>query len=364
MSGTTVFTGVKVDGGGFLGLSGDDQWKMSVCFLLRSTRQSTTGSAILNAIAATGKSLVIRPFPDKSACNADAGPGSWEDATRKEHPVLPGSDDPKTPGDDRFKPVTEYSGVRRVLSLPEEPRIGTGIGSDCEIRFSPEMWGYGGSCGTGGQPGARPGEILFHEMVHAYRQMAGHSFSLPTIGTRRRYDNVEEFIAILLTNLFATDSTNHMASGKLRASHWGFDALAAPQAHQWSFNKANRTILDALLLEEPILVAAIKDAPCSFHPIKEYLLYRIALGTAPDALIPEEDAETARQAGALRGQAAPPKGAASHLVAPGETLSQIAKKQYHNPRKWPLIYIANIAVIGPEPDLVKPGQRLHIPQLR
>jgi nucleoid-associated protein YgaU len=49
------------------------------------------------------------------------------------------------------------------------------------------------------------------------------------------------------------------------------------------------------------------------------------------------------------------------VVAPGDTLSQIAQKAYGDPSKWDKIYQANKALIGPNPNLIKPGQKLVIP---
>jgi LysM repeat protein len=52
-----------------------------------------------------------------------------------------------------------------------------------------------------------------------------------------------------------------------------------------------------------------------------------------------------------------------HGVVHGESLSKIAKYYYGNMNKWPLIYVANRDQIGGNPDLIKPRQRLLIPDL-
>lgn len=56
---------------------------------------------------------------------------------------------------------------------------------------------------------------------------------------------------------------------------------------------------------------------------------------------------------------------AEHTVAAGETLSAIALKYYGSAvkDKWMKIYEANKAVIGDNPNLIKPGQVLKIPEL-
>lgn len=50
-----------------------------------------------------------------------------------------------------------------------------------------------------------------------------------------------------------------------------------------------------------------------------------------------------------------------HIVKPGDWLSKIAITYYGDMNKWKVIYDRNIQTIGPNPDLIKPGQRLVIP---
>ena len=50
-----------------------------------------------------------------------------------------------------------------------------------------------------------------------------------------------------------------------------------------------------------------------------------------------------------------------HVVQEGESLSKIAEKYYGKASQWQLIYDANQDQIN-DPDLIKPGQRLYIPE--
>lgn len=52
-----------------------------------------------------------------------------------------------------------------------------------------------------------------------------------------------------------------------------------------------------------------------------------------------------------------------HTVVGGDWLSKIAKASYGDMMKWPILYEANRDVIGGDPDLIRPGQRLLIPPL-
>jgi len=52
-----------------------------------------------------------------------------------------------------------------------------------------------------------------------------------------------------------------------------------------------------------------------------------------------------------------------HTVVAGDWLSKLAKRYYGEARKWPVIYAENARTIGRNPNLIKPGQRLFIPDL-
>jgi uncharacterized protein YidB (DUF937 family) len=51
-----------------------------------------------------------------------------------------------------------------------------------------------------------------------------------------------------------------------------------------------------------------------------------------------------------------------YTVVSGDNLSRIAKRFYGNANDWRRLYEANRDVIGPNPDLIQPGQKLRIPK--
>jgi nucleoid-associated protein YgaU len=53
--------------------------------------------------------------------------------------------------------------------------------------------------------------------------------------------------------------------------------------------------------------------------------------------------------------------AAEYVVQPGDTLRSIAQQQYGDAEQWPRIYQANRDAIGPDPDALKAGTRLELP---
>jgi hypothetical protein len=109
-------------------------------------------------------------------------------------------------------------------------------------------------------------------------------------------------------------------------------------------------------------------------------LGEVALQAVPVVQVPAADAETAVQALTVREELAggadhrrggqhpdapaPARGAGEyHTVAPGDWLSKLARHYYGNMTKWPVIFAANRRLIGRDPNRIKPGQRLLIPNL-
>lgn len=52
-----------------------------------------------------------------------------------------------------------------------------------------------------------------------------------------------------------------------------------------------------------------------------------------------------------------------YTVQRGDSLSSIAQRAYNDANRWRLIYDANKDVIGPDPDILHPGQVLFIPAM-
>jgi len=53
----------------------------------------------------------------------------------------------------------------------------------------------------------------------------------------------------------------------------------------------------------------------------------------------------------------------TYTVQPGDSLFSIAQQAYGNGNQWQRIYDANKQVIGDDPNLIRPGEVLYIPEL-
>jgi nucleoid-associated protein YgaU len=54
-------------------------------------------------------------------------------------------------------------------------------------------------------------------------------------------------------------------------------------------------------------------------------------------------------------------GAACYTVQSGDSLSTISQRYYGSQGAYPKIYYSNIQTIGPNPSMIRAGQKLYIP---
>jgi hypothetical protein len=137
-----------------------------------------TGKALLKEIQFTGFTITIRPYLDfgNLGFNATAEPN------HSRHAHAPGCSK------------------------------GDGQGSDSHLSYTAQMWPPYSSkrylpsklAETAKAPGNMADEILFHELVHATRQMRGVMCNLHV---NHDYDNEEEYIATIITNIYLSEKT-------------------------------------------------------------------------------------------------------------------------------------------------------------
>jgi hypothetical protein len=99
------------------------------------------------------------------------------------------------------------------------------------VLFSPATRASGCS---NGKAATLPHEVLYHELVHALRQISGHLHRHKVINKLVPYTNTEEFLAVLATNIFISDVTNHWKTS-LRADHTSHATLDPALADSFRF---------------------------------------------------------------------------------------------------------------------------------
>jgi len=248
-------------------IQGDEDYQREVETTLDWLARSGTAMVLLNAIGRSGKEITISPWTG-TACNATASATDIREATASGQVVLKGGSS--------FEQLKEPGLIRDVLGLPHEPMMGTGRGSDARVKFSPSMFGYGvtGACAAfAGAPGASPSQVLFHELAHAYRYVSGAHHPRPTIGGSTNYTNMEEFFAVVLSNVLIADPSYSSGNRTLRADHAGFVPLAPALSTSRGFvsDAPNRNKMRELVAAEPVLASELAGVSSYFNPFAESL---------------------------------------------------------------------------------------------
>jgi hypothetical protein len=142
------------------------------------------------------------------------------------------------------------------------------------LRISPERYADGTACTkrrkSKGGAVTEDHETLFHELVHALRQVTRTGGKkAPLNGGLRDHDNFEEFIAVLVTNIYAS------ANGKtgLRGGHRGYRPL--PGALEDSFGFFEISTLSFPLIEHfcdvnESFCKPLSEVEATFNPIAAF----------------------------------------------------------------------------------------------
>jgi hypothetical protein len=122
------------------------------------------------------------------------------------------------------------------------------------------------------KPAALPHEILVHELVHSLRRVSGHLHRHRVSNRLQPYTNTEEFLAILVTNIFISDVTNHHKTS-LRANHQGHAALDPELAGSFRFFSLGTAAFNAIAnfcSENGGFTRMLADVPAPFNPVAAY----------------------------------------------------------------------------------------------
>ncbi|MCL2714755.1 MAG: type III secretion system effector protein [Alphaproteobacteria bacterium] len=264
-TGTIEYFSVIIDGKGTLTYSTPVQYERAVLTELRHIHNSLTGRALFREFQKrSGHSLRITPY-ENTVLNAFAQADDLRHATLKGQPERSGS-----------------SG-QILLDAAGKSTIGDGTGSNSDVSFTPRIFtNYCNQHKHAHRSGAQPDEVLFHEMVHATRQMRGILDPLP-LGWM--YDTEEEFFAIVLANIYASETGRPI---DLRSDHHGFEHLTTDVDAKFLPKKDNADyryrLIDKLVHQEPTMTHELRSIHCHFNPIRRYFeLERTALSAHPRA---------------------------------------------------------------------------------
>jgi Effector protein len=196
-----------------INIDGANDYRRSVEEQLTKIQRNPVGLLIVNSIEDGKRDVIISPYTDLSNPNSKTTPKDVQAAApkgvsgtyRTDHGAwyTGEEDDPTTSKDERYNRMPSGQG--------------TGQGSDVKIKFSVGVVSSRG-------PGSEPDEVLCHELVHALRMTQGKLNTIPTDDNIRPYDNEEEFLAVVTTNVYM--SANNKV--EFRADHNGHKRLEPP----------------------------------------------------------------------------------------------------------------------------------------
>src|SRR5262245_24897674 len=247
------------------------QYEHAVTRQIDRIHRTATGRAVLHEISrkVSHHGLTIVPYNDHTQDNAYAAPTDSLHATVKGGKLRYAGDAKNSPYDKKAGHNVDDTG-KPVLDDKGHAYAGQGGGSDSIITYSPVTWFHYIHNHPAHRSGAQPDEVLFHEMVHAARQMRGIAENK---GVKHMYDTEEEFFAIVIANIYASELG---LSRDLRADHHGFEHLSANQDTNGEFlpkkNEADYRyrLVEKLVKEEPGMCHRLQHVKAAFNPIRRY----------------------------------------------------------------------------------------------
>ncbi len=226
--------------------------------LLQRLRHWATARAVLDEIRTRHHCVRINPYrpQDEDDQNASAEPLRTADAVPLGMTVL------DSDGDE--------------ILVHDAPMIGTGMGTDVRIWFTPAMW-----ADKSRGPASAPDEVLLHELIHASRQVSGVS-RRDHVG---KYTNEEEFIAIMIDNIYLSEKNKRHFRGSHHFDEDGnHETLKNPNRfldNSQHLNIAPYRMIELLRMRQPKLYVALAAigpgrgaGRANFNPIRDWEKHR------------------------------------------------------------------------------------------
>jgi hypothetical protein len=172
--------------------------------------------------------------------------------------------------------------IRDIGSVVEvRPSLRRGCNADTKkdgdgvlIRFSPGYFPPGGKCNVDpvshlAQPAGSAAEVLFHELIHAFRLVSG-KFVNARIPKLPAYDEEDDFYAVVITNIFISETDPNRP---LRESHQGHEPLPVYRATDEGFLTidANWEYVTKFIHDHPEVSKQLRDVPSAFNPVRKVL---------------------------------------------------------------------------------------------
>ena len=215
--------------------------------------RTKTGRILLTCIRFHGRSVEIRPFSNPT-CNSSGG----------------------------------------FETPPGQPMRGF-------VAYSPDTFSLHGACPatkTALNRGLFWDEILFHELVHVFRGVSGKWNKVALSGAMKNYDDTEEFLAVMITNIYISDRTNKIKTG-LRADHHGFNPLQADFGSPFGLFASSSQVLPLVkkfVSDNHGLAIMLAHVNAPFNPVADYVASPDRAAEASKKALPRDLAAITREA--------------------------------------------------------------------
>ena len=225
-------------------------WKDDTLQTLRTMAGVDSGKVLLRSCQGAGRWILVEPSHD---CNAHGEAARILRPGAKPLPV-----DPANPGKDLY---------------PDPNQLYMG-----RVQFEKQVYMAGSACYRQKERGKfnrgfQPDEVFFHELIHAHRGSLRLSLNppgnTPLGGGLKWYGHEEEFLAIVLTNIYISDASNHHGSG-LRADWYGGRPLEAALSTSLTFFESSPQVLPVLekfKREQKTLFEGLAGVKAGFNPL-------------------------------------------------------------------------------------------------
>lgn len=149
-----------------------------------------------------------------------------------------------------------------VMKMPTG--VGTGVGSATWVKYHPATWRQL-NINTGRiDPGFGPGEILYHEMLHAMRMVSGLMSDDP-VHEDENMDDIEEFYSILAANVYRSER----GFTSLRRDHHGAVKLSSEMTISESYYEHFKRPIDDWFQQQRGFCMDMAAIRTRFNPFTE-----------------------------------------------------------------------------------------------
>ncbi len=232
-------------------------YRREVVNYLNLVNTTYSGQTLLRYIfARAARKLLIVPYvPSQEtkfgAVNAYASADSLADAYPKYYPIM------------GTLSIPGYGDIQVPM-----PFLGTGAGSPVTLKYHPAMWRQL-MANRGGRvyPGDGPGEVLFHEMVHAMRMLSGQMID-SSVTEDADMDDFEEFCAIVAANIYRSER----GFKDMRKNHHGSEALSKELTNPDAYAVAFEDEIQKWYGQQPHFVMDLARSQAAFNPLRSFAI--------------------------------------------------------------------------------------------